>query len=40
VELMGKNTGVFDEQFSNDRPAEVPEVKEIDAIWLNNVCAW
>jgi type 1 glutamine amidotransferase len=39
LELMAKNTGVFEPVFSNDQELlKYPKIKEFDAIWLNNVC--
>ncbi len=39
LELMAKNTGVFEPTFSNDLDLlKYPKIKEFDAIWLNNVC--
>jgi type 1 glutamine amidotransferase len=39
LELMGKNTGVFEATFSNDPDLlKYPKIKDFDAIWLNNVC--
>jgi type 1 glutamine amidotransferase len=39
LELMGRNTGVFEPVFSNDLELlKYPKIKEFDAIWLNNVC--
>jgi type 1 glutamine amidotransferase len=39
LEVMAKNTGVFEPTFSNDLELlKYPKIKEFDAIWLNNVC--